>query len=869
MPTSSSAPELLSDPLLRDVPTIEGYKVLAGVALYAKVGQGGMGVVYRGRHCLLDIDMAVKVLKPSLVAEDERFALRFRREAQVAAHITHQNVVRLYEANQQSGLHYLLMEFVDGESVRDRVPRKGPLPLPEALGILLGAASGVAEAHRIGVVHRDIKPDNVLVARDGRVKVADLGLVKRDGGGDSVTLGSAIMGTPQYMAPEQWESPDVTPAADVWALGGTLWFLLVGEHAIAGSTLAAMARRVLEQDYPSLRQARPDLPVAVYELFERCVQRRPADRFVDARALVEALLPLVRGGEEKLADPEAGLGGSRPALPTPPPRATIARIRDVLGTDTALASTGVQRSEARTVVGKGATAGNAPAAAPSGPRATSAPWRRRGLVAGMVLLVGAVGTLLAIDDARDWCASWVGLSRQQRAEAVVQRGRELQDRGALDAAITEFEAAYALHHATRDALMQGLRQRIEATLADARADRAAVEQACIDVRRVTLGLWYFDKEWSARARRAEAALAPLVAKAFHFAERRDTVVEGPRLRFAGTVDWPDVTDVRVRLFAPGPPTADTTLRGQTANGRFEVAGTVAPPGQYSLLLSYDCPRGNVQLPLGEHVVVAGLQCANGWLQDARTAPESVRLCNAAGITMRYVPVRTFTMGSLRFGMDRKDDEFQHAVTLTQPFWLGRSEVTREQWVRVMKTTPWSEGPDGESGEVPATRITHTMADEFCAALTRLETVAKRLPAGYRYCLPTEAQWELAAHGGGYQRHVHGDKPAGLELHAVFVGKSRSAAPVATKQANPFGLHDLAGNVDEWCEDLALAKDGLVTTLTYQDGVTDPLGNVGPLRVYRGGNFRSPAADCRVSARFAAPPDTARDTLGFRVALAKR
>ncbi|MFY9345953.1 MAG: serine/threonine-protein kinase, partial [Planctomycetota bacterium] len=294
-----TASDLLADPLLRDVPVIEGFKVVNSVALFAKVGQGGMGVVYRGHHCVLEIDCAVKCLKPSLAAEDPMFVKRLLREARVAAKLNHQNIVRLFDAGYEGGLHHLVMEFVVGESVRGRVERRGPQGEQEALAILAGAAAGLAEAHRHGIVHRDVKPDNLLIGRDGRVKVVDLGLVKNDPlRGDSVSLQSAVMGTPQYMAPEQWESADVEPAADVWALGATFWFLVTGQHAIEETSIGAVARRVQERDFPSLRERRPDLRPEVHALFESCVRRRATDRLRDAGAVLAALRPLLRGGEE-------------------------------------------------------------------------------------------------------------------------------------------------------------------------------------------------------------------------------------------------------------------------------------------------------------------------------------------------------------------------------------------------------------------------------------------------------------------------------------------------------------------------------------------------------------------------------------------
>jgi serine/threonine protein kinase len=205
----ASAPksdDLLNDPLLRSAPVVEGFKVLDPAVLYAKVGSGGMGAVYRGRHFTLDLDVAVKCLKPSLVDEDPDFVKRFEREARLAASIAHQNVVRVMDVQQRNGVHYLVMEFVRGETAAERVKRKGPLSEREALAILLGATAGLAETHARGIVHRDIKPDNVLVSLEGRVELADLGLARSSGAVDGRSMSmpqSRIMGTPhrQQAAP--------------------------------------------------------------------------------------------------------------------------------------------------------------------------------------------------------------------------------------------------------------------------------------------------------------------------------------------------------------------------------------------------------------------------------------------------------------------------------------------------------------------------------------------------------------------------------------------------------------------------------------------------------------------------------------------
>lgn len=175
--------------------------------------------------------------------------------------------------------------------------------------------------------------------------------------------------------------------------------------------------------------------------------------------------------------------------------------------------------------------------------------------------------------------------------------------------------------------------------------------------------------------------------------------------------------------------------------------------------------------------------------------------------------------------------------------------------------------DVDEAKLPATGVTWAQAVAFCERLTERERDAGRLPEGYVYCLPSEAQWELAARGGDRRDFPHGDDGAVLDGVAVF-GGVEAPARVGSKLANPFGLFDLAGNVDEWCADFATGE-GQVTTFTETDGVVEPLSEIGTNRIVRGGNFRSLAADCRCAARRALPPQTSRDDLGFRVALAKR
>ncbi|MBX3464368.1 MAG: SUMF1/EgtB/PvdO family nonheme iron enzyme [Planctomycetes bacterium] len=331
---NSQAHLLQADPLLVRAPTIEGFKVLDPVVLYAKVGTGGMGSVYRGLHLNLGCDVAVKVLRPDLAA-DQQFVLRFQREARLAVRIRNDNLVHVLDVRNKHGIHYLIMEFVDGETVRERVLRKGRHSEAEALAIVAGVTRGLRQAHDVGIVHRDIKPDNVLVAANGAVKLADLGLAKGRGVGDhsQAMLPSGIIGTPRFMPPEQWRSTDVKAAADIWALGATLWFLLAGRCAIDDGELLDIAEQIRDRDFPDLAVERRDVRPEVCALVARCTRRRPEERFADARELWQALRPLLDDDETLLVDPAGGTSPSKAALATPPPRATVTRIRKQITED--------------------------------------------------------------------------------------------------------------------------------------------------------------------------------------------------------------------------------------------------------------------------------------------------------------------------------------------------------------------------------------------------------------------------------------------------------------------------------------------------------------------------------------------------------
>lgn len=322
--------DLLRDPLLAKTTEVKGYKILPPCVLYSRIGAGGMGAVYRGHHLNLDIEVAIKCLKPSLVDDDPTFVERFKREGRSAASINHQNVIRVFDVAENLGLHYLIMEYVAGETARQRVERKGPLQIAEALQIAYEASLGLGEAHRIGIIHRDIKPDNLLISTRGQVKVADLGLAKPavGSGTSALSMAGQVMGTPPYMPPEQWGEGTVTAASDVWAMGALLYYLLAGKEAIRGESLANIMSKIVLQDFPDIREVRSDVPELVVALLQKATAKDPGQRFLTGYELSNAIANLPEH-RISLGDTKAGTTELRTML-SPPPMPQLEEIKQVL-----------------------------------------------------------------------------------------------------------------------------------------------------------------------------------------------------------------------------------------------------------------------------------------------------------------------------------------------------------------------------------------------------------------------------------------------------------------------------------------------------------------------------------------------------------
>ncbi|MDX6286726.1 MAG: eukaryotic-like serine/threonine-protein kinase [Frankiales bacterium] len=254
----------------------------------ALIARGGMATVYTALDTRLDRIVALKVMHPQF-AHDDDFVARFNREAKAAARLSHPNVVSVYDQGEDDGSIFLAMEYVQGRTLRDLLRERGRLTPAQALSILEPVVSALRAAHAAGLVHRDIKPENVLLADDGRIKVADFGLARALAVSDTSATTGVLIGTVAYLAPEQVERNVADERSDIYAVGTLLYEMLVGTPPYDGATAWAVATRHVQEDVPLPSETIADMPAELDEIVHTATRRDPEQRFADASALLEAI----------------------------------------------------------------------------------------------------------------------------------------------------------------------------------------------------------------------------------------------------------------------------------------------------------------------------------------------------------------------------------------------------------------------------------------------------------------------------------------------------------------------------------------------------------------------------------------------------
>lgn len=268
-----------------------------------KIGTGGMSDVYKARCHKLNRLVAIKVLKQEF-SENESFVERFSTEAQAAACLIHPNIVTVYDVGEENGMYYIVMELVDGITLKKYIEKKARLSVKEAVTIAIQIAMGIEAAHNKHIIHRDIKPQNIIISKEGKVKVADFGIAKA---ATSNTITSNVMGSVHYTSPEQARGGYSDEKSDVYSMGITLFEMLTGRVPFTGDTTVAIAIKHIQEEMPSPREFVPEIPVSVEQIVFKCCQKSPSRRYQSMGELIEDLKQSLLNPDEdfvKVVDPD-------------------------------------------------------------------------------------------------------------------------------------------------------------------------------------------------------------------------------------------------------------------------------------------------------------------------------------------------------------------------------------------------------------------------------------------------------------------------------------------------------------------------------------------------------------------------------------
>jgi serine/threonine-protein kinase len=283
-----------------------------------RVGSGSMGRVFKAHHMMMDRVVALKIIAPE-ISSNQRVAARFQREMKLVGRLDHPNVVRAYDADQLNNILYIVMEYVQGQSLGQRL-RQGPIAPLEMIDYAAQAALGLAHAHEQGIVHRDVKPSNILLADDRRVKILDLGLgvlMEADASATFATADGIAVGTVDYMSPEQACGRDVDGRSDLFSLGCSTYHLLTGKLPFPGeSPIERLGKRISGRHTP-ITEHLPDLPSSVVQVLDRLMAPKPHERYANAAEAAKALQGLIRPRSRANHGSPASVGGPGPTAPKP------------------------------------------------------------------------------------------------------------------------------------------------------------------------------------------------------------------------------------------------------------------------------------------------------------------------------------------------------------------------------------------------------------------------------------------------------------------------------------------------------------------------------------------------------------------------
>lgn len=266
----------------------KGQKINDRYEIIRSIGEGGMANVYLGYDTILDRNVAIKVLRGDL-SNDEKFVRRFQREALSASSLAHPNIVEMYDVGEDNGLYYIVMEYIEGKTLKQLLKKRGTLTLSEAIDIMLQLTDGMAHAHDSYIIHRDLKPQNIMIKDDGQIKITDFGIAMALNS-TQLTQTNSVMGSVHYLPPEQASGKGCTIKSDIYSMGIIFYELLSGSLPFRGDNAVEIALKHMRDPLPSLREDNPAIPQSIENIIRKATAKNPKNRYEDARSMHEDLL---------------------------------------------------------------------------------------------------------------------------------------------------------------------------------------------------------------------------------------------------------------------------------------------------------------------------------------------------------------------------------------------------------------------------------------------------------------------------------------------------------------------------------------------------------------------------------------------------
>lgn len=266
----------------------KGQKINDRYEIIRSIGEGGMANVYLGYDTILDRNVAIKILRGDL-STDEKFVRRFQREALSASSLAHPNIVEMYDVGEDNGIYYIVMEYVEGKTLKQLLKKRGSLTLSEAIDIMLQLTDGMAHAHDSYIIHRDLKPQNIMIKDDGQIKITDFGIAMALNA-TQLTQTNSVMGSVHYLPPEQASGKGSTIKSDIYSMGIIFYELLTGSLPFKGDNAVEIALKHMRDPLPSVREDNPSIPQSIENIIMKATAKNPKNRYDDARQMHEDLL---------------------------------------------------------------------------------------------------------------------------------------------------------------------------------------------------------------------------------------------------------------------------------------------------------------------------------------------------------------------------------------------------------------------------------------------------------------------------------------------------------------------------------------------------------------------------------------------------